>query len=112
MWSGSADPMPKTPALMSCGRPQRPLDEALEHIARAAFDEVRGAHRLQLDERLAPADGLEEVLRELAADVGERFHAAVGEDREGRLLDLGPVERLLQRVSRGGHERGVEGAAD
>src|SRR3954468_11831343 len=66
--SGSAEPMPKTPAFMSGGRPQGPLDEAGQDRAGSALDKVRCAHRLQFEQRLAPAHGLEQVLGELGAD--------------------------------------------
>src|SRR3954449_9061845 len=100
-----------TVAAMS-GRLERSLDEAGEHGAGAELDEALDAGRAHGEERLAPADGAQQVLGQLAAHVAERGGAAVGVDREARRRHRGGLERGAQPLGGGLNERRVEGAAD
>src|SRR3954470_11259634 len=61
------------------------LAHAGEHLARADLDERGRAGLVDRDHGLAPADRLDQRLRELLADVLERRGTGAGEDREGGL---------------------------
>src|SRR5215213_8691791 len=58
---------------LDLGAGDDPLGEAREHLARPHLDEALRAGRMQRGERLAPADGADERLGELLADVRERL---------------------------------------
>ena len=68
---------------LDLGAGDDPLGEAREHLARAGLDEALRAGVVQRGERLAPADGADERLGELLADVRERLRGRAGEDGEG-----------------------------
>src|SRR4029079_242542 len=80
-----------------------PLGEAREHLAGTGLDEALRAGVVQRRERLAPADGADERLGELLADVLERLRGRAGDDGEGGLVQLGLVEGRAEGLHRGLH---------
>src|SRR4051794_14542290 len=87
-----------------------PLAHAGEQLARPDLVEALGARGVEGEERLAPADGPDERLRELLADVLEGPRGRAGEDGEARGAERDVLEGGAERRDGRGHRRGVEGA--
>src|SRR3954451_7576738 len=92
------------------------LGDAAGHLrqqgARAGLDEVLGAAFEQGEEGLAPADGADERLGQLAAHVGERRGGGAAVDGEAGDSDLDLLQRLAERRDVRLHAGRVERAGD
>src|SRR5512142_3557054 len=92
-----------------------PLDESLEHLARADLFECGCAVTYHVANDLFPAYRAGELSVEEIAYfrcTGYRFGGNVGVDRDGDIANRCPVQRFLQSVPGALHQRGMEGAAD